>query len=140
MMAVQPRAAEQGSTILLDIRPELCEISADAHLLTRAIDNLIDNAIRYSGPNSTIWIEVLTAPGSLVFSIADDGPGIPAEDLPDIFTPLFRGESSRNRKTGGAGLGLTIARTIFTAHGGTLTARNRTPHGALFIGSLPCGK
>lgn len=135
---LQPRAAAQGSTILLDIRPDLCEISADAHMLTRAIDNLVDNAIRYSGPNSTIWIECLSAPGSVVFSVADDGPGIPAEDLPNIFTPLFRGESSRNRKTGGAGLGLTIARRIVTAHGGSLTARNRTPHGAMFIGSLPC--
>jgi signal transduction histidine kinase len=137
---VQPRAAAQESTILLDIRPGLCEISADAHLLTRAIDNLLDNALRYSGSGSTIWIECLAAPGTVVFSIADDGPGIPAEDLPNIFTPLFRGESSRNRKTGGAGLGLTIARNIITAHGGTLTARNRTPHGAMFIGSLPCGK
>jgi signal transduction histidine kinase len=137
---VQPRAASQGSTILLDVRPGLCEISADAHLLTRAIDNLIDNAIRYSGSGSTIWIEVLPAPGAVVFSVADDGPGIPAADLPNIFTPLFRGESSRNRKTGGAGLGLTIARNIVIAHGGTLTVRNRTPHGAMFIGSLPCGK
>jgi signal transduction histidine kinase len=135
---LQPRAAEQGSTILLDVRSDLCEISADAHLLTRAIDNLIDNAIRYSGPNSTIWIEVLAAPGTIVLSVADDGPGIPPEDLPNVFTPLFRGESSRNRKTGGAGLGLTIARNIFTVHGGTLTARNRTPNGAMFIGSLPC--
>lgn len=136
---LQPRAAEQESTILLDIRPDLCEISADAHLLTRAIDNLIDNAIRYAGPRSTIWIEALSTPGAVVFSVADDGPGIPAADLPNIFTPLFRGESSRNRKTGGAGLGLTIARNIFLAHGGTLTARNRTPNGAMFIGSLPCG-
>jgi signal transduction histidine kinase len=135
---LQPRAAEQESTILLDIRPDLCEISADAHLLTRAIDNLIDNAIRYSGPNSTIWIEVLPALGNVVLSVADDGPGIPPEDLPNVFNPLFRGESSRNRKTGGAGLGLTIARNIFTAHGGTLTVRNRTPHGAMFIGTLPC--
>lgn len=137
---VQPRAAAQNSTILLDIRAELCEISADAHLLTRAIDNLLDNALRYAGSGSTIWIECLAAPGTVVFSIADDGPGIPAEDLPNIFTPLFRGESSRNRKTGGAGLGLTIARNILIAHGGTLTVRNRTPHGAMFIGSLPCGK
>jgi signal transduction histidine kinase len=137
---VQPRAAAQNSTILLDIRADLCEISADAHLLTRAIDNLLDNALRYAGSGSTIWIECLAAPGTVVFSIADDGPGIPAEDLPNLFTPLFRGESSRNRKTGGAGLGLTIARNILTAHGGTLTARNRTPHGAIFIGSLPCGK
>ena len=137
---VQRRAEAQDSTILLDIRPDLCEISADAHLLTRAIDNLLDNAMRYSGPGSTIWIECLAAPGTVVFSISDDGPGIPAADLPNLFTPLFRGESSRNRKTGGAGLGLTIARNILTAHGGTLTVRNRTPHGAMFIGSLPCGK
>ena len=135
---LQSRADEQGSTILLDIRSDLCEISADAHMLTRAIDNLIDNAIRYSGPNSTIWIEVLSTSDSVILSVSDSGPGIPADDLPNVFTPLFRGESSRNRKTGGAGLGLTISRNIFIAHGGTLTARNRTPHGAMFIGSLPC--
>lgn len=135
---IQPRAAAQESTILLDIRSDLCVVSADAHLLTRALDNLLDNALRYAGPKSTIWIEVLAAQRSVVFSIADDGPGIPAEDLPNLFIPLFRGESSRNRKTGGAGLGLTIARNILIAHGGTLTARNRTPHGAMFIGSLPC--
>lgn len=135
---LQPRAAAQESVMLLDIRSGLCEISADAHLLTRAIDNLVDNALRYAGPGSTIWIECLAAPGAVVFSVSDDGPGIPADDLPNLFAPLFRGESSRNRKTGGAGLGLTIARNIIIAHGGTLTARNRTPHGAMFIGSIPC--
>lgn len=135
---LQPRAAAQDTTIMLDIRPEICTVSADMHMLTRAVDNLVDNALRYAGQGSTIWIEVLPAPGGVVVSVADDGPGIAPDDLPHLFTPLYRGESSRNRQTGGAGLGLTIARRILEAHGGTLTVRNRTPHGSMFIGSVPC--
>jgi signal transduction histidine kinase len=69
--------------------------------------------------------------------VSDNGPGIPEDDLPHIFSPLFRGETSRNRSTGGAGLGLTIARRILRAHGGELSVGNRAEGGAVFTGWLP---
>lgn len=77
------------------------------------------------------------AGGPIIFTVEDTGPGIAAEDLPHVFTPLYRGETSRSRQTGGAGLGLAISRRILRAHDGDLTAANRTEGGAVFTGTLP---
>jgi len=71
------------------------------------------------------------------FTVTDTGPGIAPRDLPHLFEPLYRGEASRNRETGGAGLGLAIAQRILRAHGGDLIAANRTGGGASFTGWLP---
>ncbi len=80
------------------------------------------------------WIQ---ADRRLVFQVEDTGPGIAEHDLPHLFSPLYRGEPSRNRHTGGAGLGLTIARRILRAHGGDFVAANSMAGGALFTGTLP---
>jgi signal transduction histidine kinase len=72
-----------------------------------------------------------------IFTVVDTGPGIAAHDLPRIFDPLYRGEASRSRQTGGVGLGLAIARRAFQAHGGELTAANGVTAGAVFSGRLP---
>ncbi len=81
-----------------------------------------------------------TFPEYTPFSDTLSGPGIPAEEAPKLFTPLYRGEASRNRKTGGAGLGLAIARRILVAHGGELTASNGKLGGAVFTAVLPHGQ
>jgi len=73
------------------------------------------------------------------FTVTDTGPGIAPADLPHLFTPLYRGETSRNRATGGAGLGLAIAQRIVHAHHGTITAHNITPHGVRFTVHIPTG-
>lgn len=73
----------------------------------------------------------------MTFTITDSGHGIATGDLSHLFDPLFRGDTSRNSETGGAGLGLTIARRILRAHGGDLTAANGPAGGALFTGTLP---
>jgi signal transduction histidine kinase len=75
---------------------------------------------------------VSVAEGRVTFAVADTGPGLDPRDLPRLFSPLYRGEDSRSRETGGAGLGLTIARRILQAHGGDLTAANRPGGGAEF--------
>jgi signal transduction histidine kinase len=75
-----------------------------------------------------------------VFRIADTGPGITAQDFPHPFMPLYRSEASRNRRTGGAGLGLAIARRALQAHSGDLTAANRVTGGAVFTATLPCDR
>jgi signal transduction histidine kinase len=76
----------------------------------------------------------------LHFAVADSGPGIAVQDLPHLFTPPYRGETSRNRETGVAGLGLAIARRILRAHGGELSAANGPTGGAIFMGRLPAAQ
>ncbi len=73
----------------------------------------------------------------VTFSVQDTGPGFTSEELPRVFEPLFRGEESRNRSTGGAGLGLTISQRIIKLHGGELVAGNHSEGGASLSGWVP---
>ncbi|MBI4292871.1 MAG: HAMP domain-containing protein [Betaproteobacteria bacterium] len=102
--------------------------------LRRCLTNLIDNAVRY-GRRATIMVE--DAADRITIRIVDEGPGIPEEDLERAFEPFFRGEQSRNRETGGTGLGLGIARNIARAHGGDLQLKNRPGGGLEATLSLP---
>lgn len=112
-------------------------ISGDGHLLERAIINLLDNAVRHTPPGGEIIVECVKAGNIVKFAIRDTGPGFSSEELQRVFEPLYRGEASRNRLTGGTGLGLTISRKIFRQHGGELEARNHPEGGALLTGYLP---
>lgn len=134
---LRPQAETKRVEVTLAGLPTPCLINGDGHLLTRAIDNLLDNALRHTPAGGTIRIEWKQSSAGAAFSVADTGPGIANEDLPKLFLPLYRGETSRNRKTGGAGLGLTIARRILVAHGGELTASNGASGGAAFTGFIP---
>ena len=102
--------------------------------LRRCLTNLLDNAIRY-GRRATIHVK--DDAGRLGIAIADQGPGIPEEELEQAFEPFYRGEASRSRNTGGTGLGLGIARNIARAHGGELVLKNRPGGGLEAILSLP---
>lgn len=133
----QPAADERGATVALDVPDEPVMVAADRHMLGRAVENLLDNALRYTPPGGAIRLSAGREDGSATFRVEDTGPGIPAEDLPHIFAPLYRGEHSRNRRTGGAGLGLTVARRILRAHGGDLTAINAPAGGTVFTATLP---
>ena len=141
--AHQPRADAKHITLTVTTPATPCILTADEHLLTRAISNLIDNALRHTPEYGHIDLSCASTSASTstgsetILTVTDTGPGIAAEDLPHLFTPLYRGETSRNRATGGAGLGLAIAHRILLAHGGTLTARNTTPHGASFTARIP---
>jgi signal transduction histidine kinase len=95
--------------------------------LNRAFRNLIDNAVRYGG---VAKVTLTQEPEMAVIKVADQGPGLPQDQLEKVFEPFVRLEGSRNRDTGGVGLGLAIARTIIQAHGGTITLRN-VPEGGL---------
>lgn len=112
-------------------------IYGDANLLERAFNNLLDNAVRYTPRQGVINVECSTTVEHVTVTIRDTGPGISENDLERVFEPLYRGESSRNRESGGTGLGLTIARRIFRAHGGDLTVGNHPHGGALVTGWIP---
>ncbi len=133
----RPRAETKGIRLALDHGPART-IQADEHLLTRAIENLLDNALRHTPEGGEVRVGWRIERDRVEIEVADSGPGIPEADLPRIFDPLYRGEGSRNRSTGGAGLGLAIAKRILIAHGGDLTARNAEGDGgAVFTATLP---
>lgn len=103
--------------------------------LKRALANLVANAVNYGG--SARMRLTLPANGTLVIEVEDDGPGIAPQELDRVFEPFHRGEPSRNRETGGVGLGLPIARNIFRAHGGDVTLANRPTGGLRATVTLP---
>jgi len=92
--------------------------------LKRAVRNLIENALRYAG---TASVSLLTSPTSIDIVVEDQGPGIPAAELEQVFAPFYRLEQSRNRQTGGVGLGLSIARAIARHHGGDILLAPNNP-------------
>jgi signal transduction histidine kinase len=134
---MQPLAAARGITLALDAPTEPDALLGDSRLLARAVDNLLENALHHTPEGGRVQVRCGREADTLVFAVADTGPGIAAHDLPHLFTPLYRGEASRNRQTGGAGLGLAIARRILRAHGGDLVAANGATGGAVFTATLP---
>jgi signal transduction histidine kinase len=126
-IAAQGRDAsfEESSAVTLRCRP---------FALRRAIGNLVDNAVFYGG-RARAHIE--TTVDEIRIFIDDDGPGIPSADLERVFDPFVRLEGSRSRETGGAGLGLSIARSILRAHGGDVKLENRPKSGLRATATLP---
>jgi len=129
--------ARQKRISIEQYNTEKCIISGDAHLLERAVSNLLDNAVRHAPVDGEIEIQCINDCDRVVFSIHDSGPGFSSEELKRIFEPLYRGEASRSRSTGGSGLGLAISQRIIRRHKGELTASNHPEGGALLTGWIP---
>ena len=114
--------------------PDELEMSLGANGVKRAFANLIENACKYGGGGRV----VLRIEGDMVVvTIDDDGPGIPVGELENVFAPFYRVESSRNRETGGTGLGLAVARSAIRGNGGDVTLANRQPGGLTVTVTLP---
>lgn len=135
--SLSPQAKQKDITIIADNLTCDCNIKGDSHLLERAMNNLIENAVRHTPRNGKILVTCNRDDNQVNFTIQDTGEGFSAEDLPRLFEPLYRGEASRNRSTGGAGLGLTISQRIIRLHGGDLIADNNPEGGALLKGRVP---
>lgn len=111
----------------VDFRPSpRAVLAVQPNLLRRALRNLVDNGIAYGG-GAAVTVE--ERPQEIEIKVEDEGPGIPAERLEDVLDPFRRLESSRNRESGGAGLGLAIANAVAQAHGGRLELANRAQGG-----------
>ena len=109
-------------------------IEGNSPALKAMLNNLVTNALKYAG---SAEVSLAEADGQALIEVRDDGPGVPPEDLERVFEPFFRGERSRNRDTGGIGLGLASARAVARAHGGDLTIRNREEGGLSALVTLP---
>lgn len=133
--AIQRESAE-GVTIENEV-PEALTVMAEPELLTRALANLVRNAVRYAGQAGPISVTAKPSGNEVEITVADSGPGIPEAELGKVFEPFYRLDTSRDRATGGAGLGLAIVRTCVESCSGSVSARNRQPSGLEAVIRLP---
>lgn len=127
------RAAEREVTVLCEVHEPLPQLELDAAQLQRLLDNLTDNALRYSNPGDKIRLQVRRHGEQVIVSVQDEGEGIPFEQQARIFEPFVQ----VGRRKGGVGLGLALAREIVQLHGGQLRVHSRPGEGANFYFSLP---
>ena len=125
----------EGCDIQIAIPQGLPEIPMDFTLMMRVFVNLLDNALKYSPPRTTINITVSIEGDSVAIEVKDHGFGIPPEDLTRIFDKFYRAE--KPRQITGTGLGLSICKGIVEAHGGKISAENNPDKGATFKVVLP---
>ena len=134
----QPAAAERSLRLDLPRAPwPLPAVRGDWELLSLALLNLVDNAVKYTAPGDRIEVRAREDGGAVVVEVADTGPGIPADDLPHIWEELYRSPSART--VAGSGLGLALVRAVVEAHGGSVIVESRLGRGTLMRVQLPCG-
>ncbi len=112
-------------------------VEGDAEYLRQVVVNLLENAIKYAGAGGTVDMVVAPVGPDAVLSVADTGPGIPADAQEHIFDRFYRVDGSRNKASGGSGLGLAITREIVEAHGGRVAVASEPGHGSTFTVTLP---
>lgn len=127
------KTAERDVTMACEVHEPLPHLSLDAAQLERLIDNLIDNALRYSNPGDEVRLQVRRHSEQVIVSVQDQGEGIPFEQQARIFEPFVQA----GRRKGGVGLGLALAREIVQLHGGQLSVQSRPGEGSTFYFSLP---
>ncbi|TGE37342.1 HAMP domain-containing histidine kinase [Desulfosporosinus fructosivorans] len=130
-----PMLTPEGKQAAINV-PEDLILVGDADKLARVFNNILKNAIAYSYENSVIDISAAQQGGDVVITFTNQGDPIPAQKLDTIFEIFYRLDSARSTNTGGAGLGLAIAKEISTAHGGTITAESNPEH-TIFTVKLP---
>lgn len=129
------RVEAEPRAVRMELRAEECAVTGDPELLRRAVENVLRNAVRFAPEGSAVEIAV-SAQG--VVRIRDHGPGVPEAELGRLFEPFYRVERDRDRASGGAGLGLAIARRAVELHGGTIAAENAGPGLAVTL-RIPAG-
>ncbi|MCS7314816.1 MAG: HAMP domain-containing sensor histidine kinase [Bryobacterales bacterium] len=137
--ACQGPAAQAGVEIETRIEEGCPKVLADPSALSQALRNLVQNALKYAGSGK--WVGLRAAPSDggrwLEIRVQDRGPGIAPSDMPHIFEPFYRGRNAGDAQARGAGLGLSLARSIVQAHRGAIAVESRQGEGATFIVRLP---
>jgi signal transduction histidine kinase len=165
LSAVAPMVREQGAEIVLNVAATVPRVMADPSAVGRALQNLLQNALKYGGEPPRIEVTVCLAtpqrerqfalhsrgasityvekrglvgrPKEVEISVVDNGPGISPRDLPHIFEPFYRGADAVSRQIHGSGLGLSLVQRIIQQHGGRITATSEAGQGSRFALYLP---
>ena len=132
--SAHPRAADLTSEIAID---EAIFVEVHPPLLAQLLDNLLENAFKYSDPGSAVRVRLGREPGWVFLTVEDRGVGLAPEEIPQVFEPFYRSPRARLRASSGIGLGLSVAKRITEAFGGRLVAENRTGKGSQFTVHLP---
>src|SRR5262249_15329346 len=127
-------AETKRQTVEVDLPSSLPDVAIDAHRVGQVVSNLVSNAIKFTPQGGTIRVSARERDHEIVVSVSDTGPGIPDEDLPKIFDRFWRGRGTKQK---GSGLGLSIAKGIVEAHGGTIWAESQFGKGSSFFFTLP---
>ena len=135
--AFRPAAEGKGITLRLEASSELPAVRMDSTRIAQALGNLLDNAVRHTPEGGTVSVLVEGVDDTVRVSVEDSGEGVPVEEVRQIFDRFYRVDPSRSRATGGTGLGLTIARQLVEAHGGSIRAERRPEGGSRFVFELP---
>ena len=131
-----PAAEKRGQRLEAETAPGLT-MTGDGTKLKEILYNLIDNAMKYTQDGGRIQVALREAGENLIWQVADNGVGIPAEDQEHIFDRFYRVDKARSRETGGTGLGLSIVRQLAAMHGGTVTVESAPGQGSRFTVTLP---
>lgn len=136
-----PVAEEKELTLTSQLAVDLPEVMVDSDRIHQVIYNIVINAIRYTSTHGNVQVNTAIIEGKnkrwVRISVQDNGPGISSEDLPYVFDHFYRGEKSRDRKSGGTGIGLAITKQLVENHGGNITVESQINKGSLFHVDLP---
>ena len=138
--AHMPQAQQKSIPLQVNIAPELPSVYVDPDRIAQVLDNLLNNALRYTPAGGPISLSARGSAGGVQIAVEDSGPGIPDEELSSLFERFYGAGKSHRRHEGGSGLGLAIAKSIVEAHGGRIWAESGPEEGARFVIELPVGE
>jgi signal transduction histidine kinase len=131
------QATQKNITLDVQAEKDLPDFSADPSRMMQVLNNLVENAFRYTPVGGKILLSACAVPGNVEMRVHDSGPGISKDDLERVFERFYRSDPSRQRDESGSGLGLAIAKSIVEKHGGRIWAESQPGDGATIIIRLP---
>jgi len=140
LLLLDPLAAERGIRLTRCLDSSVPPVIADADLLSRAIGNLVSNAVKYSPPKTEVVISARHAAHGVLIEVADQGYGIPEDSMNRVFEKFYRVPRVQDVDVPGTGLGLALVREIAELHGGSVTLRSSVGAGSVFTFWVPCSE